>query len=114
LRIRHHAHFAAALALSLASASGSTLAAGFALKEQSVSGLGNAYAGAAAVAEDPSTMFFNPAGMTRLKGTQLQIGGTFIAPESDFTNVGSRTPFGTALSGPNGGDAGQDAVVPFT
>jgi long-chain fatty acid transport protein len=34
--------------------------AGFALIEQNASGLGNAYAGQAAVAEDASTIFFNP------------------------------------------------------
>src|SRR5437879_8137574 len=38
-------------------------AAAFALYEQGVSGLGNAYAGAAAVAEDATTVWWNPAGM---------------------------------------------------
>ena len=41
-------------------------AAGFALHEQGASGLGNAYAGAAAVAEDATTVWWNPAGMARL------------------------------------------------
>ena len=45
-------------------ASASAQAAGFALIEQSASGMGNAYAGGAAIAEDASTIFFNPAGMT--------------------------------------------------
>lgn len=49
-------------------AAGSALASGFALKEQGISGLGNAYAGAAAIAEDASTIFYNPAGMARLRG----------------------------------------------
>src|SRR2546430_7604781 len=40
-------------------------AAAFALYEQGVSGLGNAYAGAAAVAEDATTIWWNPAGMAR-------------------------------------------------
>ena len=44
--------------------SASAQAAGFALIEQSASGMGNAYAGGAAIAEDASTIFFNPAGMT--------------------------------------------------
>lgn len=91
---------------------GPAFASGFALKEQGISGLGNAYAGAAAVAEDASTMFFNPAGMAKLRGNQMLGGSTFISPESEFTNSGSTTPFGTALTGPNGGDAGQDALVP--
>ena len=37
----------------------------FALHENSVSGLGNAYAGGAAVAEDAITMWWNPAGLSR-------------------------------------------------
>ena len=55
--------------LALAVASTAALdcnAAGFALMEQNASGLGNAYAGAAAVAEDASTVWWNPAGMARL------------------------------------------------
>ena len=59
---------AAALAgaLSIAAAP-AAFAAGFALQENSASGLGNAYAGGAAAAEDASTVWWNPAGMSRLK-----------------------------------------------
>jgi long-chain fatty acid transport protein len=49
-------------------------ASGFAIVEQGVRGLGTAYAGAAALAEDPSTIFYNPAGLTQLKGQQLEAG----------------------------------------
>ena len=45
------------------------LAAGFALSEQNASGLGHAYAGGAAAAEDVSTIYFNPAGLVRLQTT---------------------------------------------
>ncbi len=69
-----HQHFrrnlmALAIAAALGGASGLASAAGFALIEQSGSGMGNAYAGAAATAEDASTIFFNPAGMTLSAGT---------------------------------------------
>ncbi|VAW72562.1 Long-chain fatty acid transport protein, partial [hydrothermal vent metagenome] len=37
------------------------MAAGFALIEQSASQMGNAYAGGAAIANDASTIYFNPA-----------------------------------------------------
>jgi long-chain fatty acid transport protein len=57
---------------------GSASGAGFALIEQSVSGLGNAYAGGAASAEDASTIFFNPAGLTRLDDRQLILGAHLI------------------------------------
>ena len=58
---------ALAVASTLGGASTLASAAGFALIEQSASGLGNAFAGAAATAEDASTVFFNPAGMSQLR-----------------------------------------------
>jgi long-subunit fatty acid transport protein len=60
------------------SSAGSVMAAGFALIEQSASGLGNAYAGGAASAEDASTISFNPAGMTRLSGVPDSLKGARI------------------------------------
>jgi long-chain fatty acid transport protein len=42
------------------------VAAGFALQNQNGVGNGYTYAGAAAVAQDASTIYFNPAGMTYL------------------------------------------------
>ena len=47
-------------------------AGGFSLPEQGVREMGTAYAGSAAQARDPSTIFYNPAGLTRLKGQQAQ------------------------------------------
>jgi len=61
------------LAFSIAGASSVSHAASFALIEQSASGQGSAYAGAAALGEDASTIFFNPAGMTRLSGQQVVV-----------------------------------------
>jgi long-chain fatty acid transport protein len=90
----------------------------FALNEQSVSGLGVAYAGGAAQAEDASTIFFNPAGIALLNQGELQLGGQFIAPRANFTNQGSRynlpnTPInGLPLSGGNDGNGGVDHVLP--
>lgn len=57
-------------------------ASGFNLKEQSAAAQGNAFAGATAGAEDISYSYFNPAGLTRHKGTQVSVGGTWIAPRS--------------------------------
>ncbi len=45
-------------------------AGGFALIEQGASGMGTAYAGASAVSNDASTVWFNPAGMTQIEGRQ--------------------------------------------
>lgn len=93
-------------ALLLAVFSGAASAAAFQLWEQNASGLGTAYAGSAAVADNASTVFFNPAGMTQLKGMQLSAGVTGIGLSGKFNNQGS-----TATGG-NGGDAGGWAAVP--
>ncbi|WP_456407360.1 outer membrane protein transport protein, partial [Thiolapillus sp.] len=73
----------------LAASAFNAQSAGFAIIEQSASGMGNAYAGAAAVAEDASTIFFNPAGMTNLPGSQVVAAGHIIVPGADFGNDGS-------------------------
>ena len=57
------------------------LASGFNLKEQSAAAQGNAFAGATAGAEDISYSFFNPAGLTRHKGTKMP---TRLSPATTF------------------------------
>lgn len=88
---------------------------GFALIEQGVSGLGNAYAGSAAAAQDGSTVFFNPAGMTRVP-SQLMGAANVIIPNFKFKNEGSthllQPITGVPLLGGNGGDAGVAKIVP--
>ncbi|NPA71589.1 MAG: transporter [Gammaproteobacteria bacterium] len=76
-------------AMILAFASQVASASGFALIEQSASGQGLSYAGAAANAEDASVMWFNPAGLTEIEGSQLVMGAHVIAPKAEFTNNGS-------------------------
>ena len=90
---------------------GSAAASGFALIEQSGSGLGNAFAGGAASAEDASTIFYNPAGMSRLSGKQLVVAAHAILPSAKFTDTGSVAAGGRPLGG-DGGDAGGWALVP--
>lgn len=85
--------------------SGSAAASGFALIEQSASGLGNAFAGGAAGAEDASTIFFNPAGMSRLSGKQIAVAVHDITPSAKFSGTGAS---GTDM----GGDAGGSTFVP--
>ena len=89
---------------------GQAAAAGFALIEQG-SGAGNAFAGGAASAEDASTIFFNPAGLTQLPGRQLVLGVSGLRPSAEFSNQGSVAAAGKPL-GTNGGDAGQWGAVP--
>lgn len=87
-------------------------AAGFAIKEQSVTSLGRAFAGSAAVAEDASTIFFNPAGLTYLDRGELDLGLHYIKPQSEFRNDGSNINNAIPLTGGDGGDAGHEAFVP--
>lgn len=89
-----------------------TQASGFALIEQSASGMGKAFAGMAASAEDASSMFYNPAAVSVLEGQQLTVGGHYVAPSAVFTNNGSVDSSSAALSGGNGGDAGVATIVP--
>ena len=88
---------ALAVMLSMAVWSGAAAASGFALAEQSGSGLGNAYAGATASAEDASTIFFNPAGMAHLHGKQFVVAGYLIGVASQFSDTASVAAAGRAL-----------------
>jgi len=83
-------------------------ASGFQLTEQNASGLGNAYAGSAAVAENASTVFYNPAGMTQLQSREFSGGLAAITTSYKFSNGSSNTGL---LSG-NGGDGGGTGFVP--
>ncbi|MDX5333411.1 MAG: OmpP1/FadL family transporter [Gammaproteobacteria bacterium] len=100
-----------ALAVAISATCGSAHAAGFALIEQSASGMGNAFAGAAAIADDASTVWFNPAGMTRLGKDQVVVAAHYIAPEAEFTNDGSQLGTGAPLVGTDGSTSGKTDEV---
>ncbi len=85
--------------------------AGFQLNESSASGLGNAFAGGAAAAEDASTLWSNPAGMSRLRTRQLVGALHVITPSINFNNEASVTASQQSLGGA-GGDAGGSNYVP--
>lgn len=59
-------------------------AGGLYLYEVGTSDLGFAGAGTAARAEDASTVYANPAGMTRLTGNQLVVGGQALYGKADY------------------------------
>ena len=82
--------------------SGVASASAFQLGEQNASGLGTAYAGSAAIADNASTVFFNPAGMTQLKGVHISGG---------LVGIGSQIRF-RGLNCSSGGDAGGWHGVP--
>lgn len=92
--------------------SSGAFASGFALLEQSGSGLGNAFAGVAASAEDASTIFYNPAGMSRLSGREIVVAGNFITPSAKFVDSASTIAAPGFVAAPVGRDAGGTAFVP--
>ncbi len=60
------------------------LSAGYQIGEHGARAQGMASAFVAQAA-DASAIYFNPAGLTNLKGWNIMAGGTLIAPKSDFT-----------------------------
>ena len=90
--------------------SGAASASGFAIMEQNASGMGNAYAGSAAVAENASTIWYNPAGMTKLQAREVSMGVSLVNTSFEFNDSGSSV--GALGAAGNGGDAGGLGVIP--
>lgn len=107
---------AATLALAALAMPHAANASGYALKEHGASGLGNAFAGGTAGAEDATTIFTNPATMTRLQGNQVLGVASYILPQSSFRGDGASraTGFGgSAITGNSQpGNAGENILVP--
>lgn len=83
---------AASIAVTLSLFSGSAFSSSFALIEQSVSSMGTAYAGAGSIGQDASTVFFNPASMSRLDGQQLSAGLHVVMPKTEFSGSAAYNP----------------------
>ena len=79
--------------------SGNATAAGFALIEQSVSGMGTAYAIGSAGISDASTIFFNPAGMSRLPGSMITGNLQIVNADTDVDATGYYNPNNAAILG---------------
>lgn len=88
-------------------------AAGFALKEQSASAQGSAFAGATAGGDDVSLMFFNAASLGWVERPQLEAVATLAAPRVELKNAGASTVLGTPIGGTDhNSDIAADAVLP--
>ncbi len=103
---------AASIAVLAMSAPNAMAATAFAPGQESVSGAGTAFAGGAAAATDISTIYYNPAGMTRLRGTQLMFGGQYLFVDIDYDERASTLSNGSPVSGGEGGQGGQNALIP--
>jgi len=98
-----------ALAVAVGALSTQAMAAGFALNEQSISGMGTSFAGRSSSADDATTLFGNPAGMSRLKREEVSFGLAAIHAKTEIKNTSATTALGTPVGGSNDGD-----MVPFT
>lgn len=76
-------------------------ASGFSLLEQSARLQGTSYAGTAALAADASTVYYNPAGMSRIKDWSFMQSGYLVSIHSELENA-TATNFGQQVTGPNG------------
>ena len=86
------------------------VAAAFQLAEQNVSGLGRAYAGEAAVADDASVVARNPALMSKLEGTQVSAALMYVQPDVSLT--GTSTNNGVPAAALNDNSIAPSAVIP--
>ncbi len=84
-------------------------AAGFQLAEYSATGLGRAYAGEAAMADNAGAQWRNPAMLTYLKGTQVSTGAVYVNPNVD---VHGDVSFYGSTSRAESSDYANDGVVP--
>lgn len=89
-----------------------TLANGFALNEQSVSSMGTSFAGRSSAALDASTVYGNPAGMSKLKEEQASFGFVLVVPDVDISNYSASNAAGP-VSGRVNNDITPPTPIPF-
>jgi long-chain fatty acid transport protein len=111
MKIRQLAYSALSASILLCT-SQSVQAAGFYIQEQSVKGLGYAFSGSTTSIDDASTIYFNPAGMTKLDGAQVNAGVHLLIPHADLTDTGTTVPFGAAVGNDDGGNPYDPTPVP--
>src|SRR4051812_43674869 len=70
------------------------LAAGFLNNIQSAGAASVSTAGQTAIAEDAATVYYNPAGMTLLKGPEILVSSGFVSISNNFENKGTTAPLG--------------------
>jgi long-chain fatty acid transport protein len=112
IRARHTLSLALISAAAIATFAMQANAAGFYIQEQSVRGLGSAFSGSTTTLDDASIVYFNPAGMTNLTGTQIQAGAHLLIPNAKMTNNGSTIPLGGAGANNDGGNPYKPTPVP--
>lgn len=100
------------LATAMLLAAGGANAAAFQLAEVSTSGLGRAYAGEAAIADNASVVATNPALMSLFKTAQFSTGGVYVDSRINMNGDVAATINGTGMRTTKGGSASERNVVP--
>ncbi|HET7370745.1 MAG TPA: outer membrane protein transport protein [Gammaproteobacteria bacterium] len=96
----------------VASLPGLAQAGGFSLLEQSARSLGRAHSGGAALVNDASSIFYNPAGLTQLTRPEFMGSLSYIDLQADFTKDYAIDAAGRPISGPEDGGANKPGFVP--
>ncbi|MEL7554046.1 outer membrane protein transport protein [Pseudomonas protegens] len=81
---------------------------GLAINEQSSSSAGTAYAGRSSSVNDASTIYGNPAGLTKLKRAEISGGVAVFSAKDDLSKTSGGSPGGT-----NKGDSIPIGAIPF-
>ncbi|WP_286266644.1 outer membrane protein transport protein [Thalassotalea atypica] len=98
------------LLLSCALTSTQALSAAFQLAEHSASGLGRAFAGEAAIAEDASVVARNPALMSQFDKEMLTVVASYVKP--DVSLDGTEAPAGSTPSSLDQSSIAPSAIIP--
>lgn len=108
---------AVAIAASFVGATTQVQAAGFQLAESSATGLGRAFAGEAAMADNPAVQGRNPAMLSYLEGRQISAGAIYVMPDVDatgrvsLTSLSDKLPFSVTMNA-DALDVADNAAVP--
>ncbi|HHF1356301.1 TPA: outer membrane protein transport protein [Haemophilus influenzae] len=101
------------LATAMLLVAGGANAAAFQLAEVSTSGLGRAYAGEAAIADNASVVATNPALMSLFKTNQFSVGGVYVDSRINMNgDVNSSATINDMIRATNDGSASKRNVVP--
>ena len=88
-------------------------AEGYKLYEQSVSAMGNAYAGRGAQITDASLVYSNPAALGQLQDAQLSSGLNLIQAKTDYRHASAKSANGQPVLGRSSGENSLLEAVPF-
>lgn len=100
------------LATAMLLAAGGANAAAFQLAEVSTSGLGRAYAGEAAIADNASVVATNPALMSLFKTAQFSTGGVYVDSRINMNGDVAASIKGATMNTTKDGSASERNVVP--